>query len=70
MEHESHQANGRQPARRVTVAPPPATPSESEILERACRHFRLRTRGDLDQVAGGSVVPAAVTEPGCDPVSS
>ncbi len=53
MAHEKHQANGRQPARRATVALPHAfaTPSESEILERASRHFRLRTRSDIDRDA-------------------
>jgi hypothetical protein len=55
MVRETGQSEVQQAARRTVVGRSPGTAilNETEILERAACHFRLRTQGDLDSVVTG-----------------
>ncbi|MHC4081106.1 MAG: hypothetical protein ACYS15_14120 [Planctomycetota bacterium] len=62
MVRETGQSEALQATRHTVVGRPPgpAILNETEILERAAHHFRLRTQGDLDAVVGAKL--GAVTE--------
>jgi hypothetical protein len=59
MVRETGQSEALQAARHTVVGRPPGPPilNETDILERAAHHLRLRTRGDLEAVV------AALCEP-------
>jgi hypothetical protein len=63
MAHDLNHTNGQLPARRTMIAPPPATPtlSEVEILQRAARHLRLRTGRELSAIKLSAISKTAIS---------
>ncbi|MHC5007278.1 MAG: hypothetical protein ACYTGF_07980 [Planctomycetota bacterium] len=62
MVRETGQSEALQATRHTVAGRPtgPAILNETDILQRAAHHFRLRTQGDLDAVVGAKL--GAVTE--------
>ena len=69
MVRETGQSEALQAARHTVAGRPPGPPilNETDILERAAHHLRLRTRGDLWRLGTVTDFPAAPGAP-ADPV--